>query len=352
LAEGIRLSYQTWLAEHCHVLWTNNASTQPQIPVHASGKVRELPVMMFNQALAPLKRGRFYPAQVLNTDEELPGALFRVLELSSDYLRADFNHPFAGRKCKLGMETGSDRARGNARGNANAETLLNWVGIDTPLPDAEVDYSDTDAFTRDDDAPDSVFYTMPRRVMHIDNVCAERITAFYRNHLRARDTVLDLMAGWHSHLAGHTGDIIGLGMNAEEMADNPQLRSHVVHDLNATPRLALDDASFDVVVNTVSIEYLTQPLAVLKEAHRILKPGGKLLITFSNRLFPPKVIALWKQLHPVERLNWVAQLVHAAGFSEIQIRVERGLERDTADPYYPQLTEMDPVFGVSACKQG
>ena len=308
--------------------------------------------MMFNQALAPLKRGRFYPAQVLNTDEELPGALFRVLELSSDYLRADFNHPFAGRKCKLGMETGSDRARGNARGNANAETLLNWVGIDTPLPDAEVDYSDTDAFTRDDDAPDSVFYTMPRRVMHIDNVCAERITAFYRNHLRARDTVLDLMAGWHSHLAGHTGDIIGLGMNAEEMADNPQLRSHVVHDLNATPRLALDDASFDVVVNTVSIEYLTQPLAVLKEAHRILKPGGKLLITFSNRLFPPKVIALWKQLHPVERLNWVAQLVHQAGFSEIQTRMERGLERDTADTYYPQLTEMDPMFGVSACKQG
>jgi len=303
---------------------------------------------MFNQALAPLKRGRFYPAGVLNTDEQLPGTLFRVLELSSDYLRADFNHPLAGRKCKLGMETGSD----HARGNANPEALLNWAGIDTPLPDGEVDYSDTYAFTRDDDAPDSVFYTTPRRVMHIDTVCAKRITAFYRNHLRAGDTVLDLMAGWHSHLAGHAGDIIGLGMNAEEMADNPQLRSHVVHDLNATPRLALDDASFDVVVNTVSIEYLTQPLAVLKEAQRIIKPGGKLLITFSNRFFPPKVIALWKQLHPVERLNWVAQLVHAAGFSEIQTRVERGLERDTADPYYPQLAEMDPVFGLSAYKQG
>jgi SAM-dependent methyltransferase len=348
LAEGIRLSYQTWLAEHCHVLWTSNASPQPQIPAHASGKVRELPVMMFNQALAPLKRGRFYPARVLNSDEQLPGALFRVLELSSDSLRADFNHPLAGRKCKLGMATGSDRARGNA----NPEALLNWAGIDTPLPAGEVDYSDTYAFTRDDDAPDSVFYTTPRRVMHIDNVCAERITAFYRNHLRARDTVLDLMAGWHSHLADHAGDIIGLGMNAEEMADNPQLRSHVVHDLNATPRLALDDASFDVVVNTVSIEYLTQPLAVLHELRRILKPGGKLLITFSNRFFPPKVIALWKQLHPVERLNWVAQLVHQAGFSEIQTRMERGLERDTADTYYPQLTEMDPMFGVSACKQG
>lgn len=304
--------------------------------------------MMFNQALAPLKRGRFYPAQVLNTDEQLPGPLFRVLELGSVYFRADFNHPLAGLKCKLGMETGSNRARGNA----NPEALLNWAGIDTPLPDGEVDYRDTNAFARDDDAPDSVFYSTPRRVMHIDNVCAEQITAFYRNHLRAGDTVLDLMAGWHSHLAGHAGDIIGLGMNAEEMADNPQLCSHVVHDLNAAPRLALDDASFDVVVNTVSIEYLTQPLAVLKEAQRILKPGGKLLITFSNRFFPPKVIALWKQLHPVERLNWVSQLVHEAGFSEIQTRVERGLERDTADPYYPQLTEMDPMFGFSACKQG
>ena len=304
--------------------------------------------MMFNQALVPLKRGRFYPARVLNTDEQLAAALFRVVELSSDYLHADFNHPLAGRKCNLGMETGSDRARGNA----NPEALLNWAGIDTPLPDGEVDYSDSDAYTRDDDAPDSVFYTTPRRVMHIDNVCAERITAFYRNHLRARDTVLDLMAGWHSHLAGHAGDIIGLGMNAEEMAENPQLCTHVVHDLNTTPHLALVDASVDVVVNTVSIEYLTQPLAVLKQAHRILKPGGKLLITFSNRFFPSKVIALWKQLHPVERLNWLAQLVHAAGFSEIQTRVERGLERDSADPYYPQLTEMDPLFGVSACKQG
>jgi hypothetical protein len=347
LSDGIRLTYQSWLAEHSHVLWTNNTLPQPQIPGQASEEVREFPVVMFDQAIAPLKRGRFYPARVLNTDEQLAAALFRVVELGSDYLRADFNHPLAGRKCKVEMETGS----GRGRGNANPEALLNWAGMDTPLPDGEVDYSDSDAFARDDDAPDSVFYTMPRRVMHIDNVCAERITVFYRDHLRARDTVLDLMAGWHSHLAGHAGDIIGLGMNAEEMADNPQLRSHMVHDLNATPRLALDDASFDVVVNTVSIEYLTQPLAVLKQAHRILKPGGKLLITFSNRFFPPKVIALWKQLHPVERLNWLAQLVHAAGFSEIQTRVERGLERDTTDPYYPQLTEMDPLFGISACKQ-
>jgi SAM-dependent methyltransferase len=170
--------------------------------------------------------------------------------------------------------------------------------------------------------------------------------------LGAEDAVLDLMAGWRSHLAGHAGRITGLGMNEEEMADNPQLQSYVVHDLNATPRLPFEAQRFAAVVNTVSIEYLTQPLAVLQEVRRVLKPGGKVLISFSNRFFPPKAMALWKRLHPVERVNWVAQTLHAAGFAEIQTRGERGLKRDTTDRYYPQLKEMDPMFGLVACKPG
>jgi ubiquinone/menaquinone biosynthesis C-methylase UbiE len=187
-------------------------------------------------------------------------------------------------------------------------------------------------------------------VMHMDSVCAERIAAFYRAHLGPEEAVLDLMASWRSHLAGHGGRITGLGMNEDELADNPQLRSYVVHDLNATPQLPFEAASFAAVVNTVSIEYLTQPLTVLQEVQRILAPGGKVLITFSNRFFPPKAIALWKRLHPAERVNWVAQLLHTAGFAEIQIRVERGLKRDTADRYFPQLKEMDPMFALVARK--
>ena len=44
----------------------------------------------------------------------------------------------------------------------------------------------------------------------------------------------------------------------------------------------------DLVVNTVSIEYLTAPGAVIASVFAKLKPGGVLAVTFSNRFFPSK----------------------------------------------------------------
>lgn len=105
-------------------------------------------------------------------------------------------------------------------------------------------------------------------------------------------------------------------MNAAEMADNAQLDARIVHDLNHDPTLPFADASFDTIVNTVSFEYLTQPMVVLAELRRVLKPGGRLIVTFSNRYFPPKAIHLWKNLHPTERLGWVAQCLLNAGFGD------------------------------------
>jgi SAM-dependent methyltransferase len=310
--------------------------------VYASDMVRVYPVTQFNQSLAPLKLGRFYPARILNTDETMPGQLLRVVQLDDKQFTADFNHPLAGVECMFTTLPGINLP---ALPGRTAE-LLAWAGIDVPLPEGAVDYSDADAFARDDESPDPEFYTTPRKLMHVDGVCAERIQAFYRDNIPAAAKVLDLMAAWHSYLVGFTGEIVGLGMNAEEMDDNPVMQSHVVHDLNADPGLPFDEASFDAVVNSVSIEYLTQPQVVLADVCRVLRPGGKLLITFSTRFFPPKAIRLWKLLHPVERLNWVAQMMHAAGFSDISTIVERGLERDTGDHYFPRLKEMDPVFGV------
>lgn len=346
MAEGICLSYRSWLAEHRHVLWIENTASLPQVPEPVDEAVRVYPIAMFNQALAPLQRGRFYPARILNSNESLPGPLMRVIDLDDNQFTADFNHPLAGRECTFCSET----CISHAAVSGEPAELLSWAGIDTPLADDEVDYADSGALARDDETADAGFYTTPRKLLHVDGVCAGRIAAFYAEHLTAADRVLDLMAGWRSQLDDFAGDVNGLGMNAEEMADNPALQSCLVHDLNASPIVPFADASFAAAVNTVSIEYLTRPLAVLEEVKRILKPGGKLLITFSNRFFPPKAVALWKYLHPAERLNWVAQTVHAAGFTDIKTRVERGLQRDTADPYYPQLREMDPLFAIVADK--
>ena len=70
------------------------------------------------------------------------------------------------------------------------------------------------------------------------------------------------------------------------------------------------------------------------------------MIIFSNRFFPTKAIALWRYLHPMERLGWVLQRVAAAGFVELISHVERGLPRPAEDRYAAQLPESDPLFAV------
>ena len=86
--------------------------------------------------------------------------------------------------------------------------------------------------------------------------------------------VLDLCSSWVSHFPADDGvrfgRVAGLGMNAEELAANRQLSEWVVRDLNKQPVLPYADDSFDAVTCTVSIDYLTQPLSVMREVARVL----------------------------------------------------------------------------------
>ena len=47
-------------------------------------------------------------------------------------------------------------------------------------------------------------------------------------------------------------------------------------------------ACWQVVTNAVSVDYLSKPMEVFREMHRVLKPGGKAIMSFSNRCFPTK----------------------------------------------------------------
>jgi SAM-dependent methyltransferase len=38
-----------------------------------------------------------------------------------------------------------------------------------------------------------------------------------------------------------------------------------------------------------------KPYEVFREAARILKPGGLLLVLYSNRMFPGKAVKVWKE---------------------------------------------------------
>src|SRR2546429_4044530 len=103
------------------------------------------------------------------------------------------------------------------------------------------------AFERDDDAPDDRFYALARKVVHIDDGAIAALGRLYAEVLPKGGRLLDLMSSWRSHLPDGfpTREVIGLGMNAEEMADNPQLTRHVVHDVNRDPHLPFEAEAFD-----------------------------------------------------------------------------------------------------------
>ena len=81
------------------------------------------------------------------------------------------------------------------------------------------------AYAREDESSDDHFYSFPRRVVHIDDGAIAALGLLYADVLPSGGRLLDLMSSWRSHLPPgfNAREVVGLGMNAEEMADNPQL---------------------------------------------------------------------------------------------------------------------------------
>ena len=171
---------------------------------------------------------------------------------------------------------------------------------------------------RQDETPDAQFYADPRLVAHIDEQAIATVTALYHTLLAPLSPdgrVLDLMSSRYSHLPTDVAlaEIVGLGMNADELAENPQLTSWTVHDLNQEPNLPFEDESFDAVVNTVSVQYLLQPTAVFRDVARILKPGAPSIVVFSNRMFPTKAIRAWRARDDQGHIALVTRYFAASG---------------------------------------
>ena len=169
------------------------------------------------------------------------------------------------------------------------------------------------AFRRQDESADARFYQQPRFVTHIDEGAIAAVSQVYRETLPVGGAVLDLMSSWVSHLPPEVQyrRVVGLGMNSAELAANPRLDSFHVHDLNVDPTLPFAVSEFDAATICVSIDYLTQPSAVLKEVARVVRPGGPLVITFSDRCFPTKAVLAWISSNDTGRKrlvqDWLAE---------------------------------------------
>ena len=190
------------------------------------------------------------------------------------------------------------------------------------------------AFTKIDGDEDELFYEEPRLVYHIDDKAVAALTDFYRAVLPQGGVLLDLMSSWVSHLPPETqyAEVIGLGMNAAELAANPRLARWFVQNLNRDPSLLLEDGSIDAAMICVSVQYLEDPVAVLSEAARVLRPGGPIVISFSNRCFWTKAVAIWRALGDDGHAALVERYLRAAGFAEIETHRLAEWVEDQSDP--------------------
>lgn len=211
-------------------------------------------------------------------------------------------------------------------------------------------------FVREDESDDSGFYARDRFVEHLDAVALATVEKVVDTLLvERRPAVLDLMAGWNSHVPGglEPSEVVGLGLNRNELAANRALTEYVIHDLNRDPRLPFDAARFDAVLNTVSVDYMTRPVEVFRDVARVLKPGGIFLVVFSNRMFPRKAVKIWRQSGEAERVLLVQDFFRAAGgFEETRLFVSRGLPRPRDDKYAAAGIPSDPVYAVYADRAG
>lgn len=297
--------------------------------------------------------GRFYPGAFLTGAPRLPPgppSAFRVTAIAPDGAMAvDFNHPLAGLALDLDLRVLDRAPSGEPPADLGRAAVANGPGMQARWRGQPTDFHSGNPYARADSRPDGVFYAAPRKVHHLDDTARARIAHLHCRLLPEGGDVLDLMSSWTSHLDAGPGmcRVAGLGMNAEELAANPMLDERVVQDLNVHVRLPWPEGQFDAVLCTVSVEYLVRPVEVFREVRRVLRPGGLFVVTFSNRWFPPKAIALWSELHEFERMGWVLELfLEAGGFGSLQTWSLRGLPRPAGDPYAGQLVTSDPVYAV------
>ena len=199
-----------------------------------------------------------------------------------------------------------------------------------------------EAFAKQDPSEDALFYAPVRLVTHIDDAAIAAVRDRYAEAIAPGSTVLDLMSSWVSHLPNDLplGEVVGHGMNADELAANPRLDRWFVQDLNRDPVLPLADGAFDAVLCCVSVQYLQRPYELFAEVARVLRPGGRVLVSYANRCFPTKAVLVWHRLDMAGRAALVRSYLDRAGLT------------GTTAAVLADGRSGDPLVMIEGCKPG
>src|SRR5262245_51065096 len=83
---------------------------------------------------------------------------------------------------------------------AQAQARGIYTARSEAMTETHGDAASRDAFAREDESPDELFYSFPRRVVHIDDGAIAALGRLYAEVLPSGGRLLDLMSSWRSHL--------------------------------------------------------------------------------------------------------------------------------------------------------
>ncbi|MCJ1413216.1 hypothetical protein MMC19_007320 [Ptychographa xylographoides] len=193
-------------------------------------------------------------------------------------------------------------------------------------------------FQREDEDPDTDFYSSPRYVAHIDDNAISLLRDYYAHNLPQQGRILDFCSSWISHFPkelevkavqtareeekpdGGAGlEVVGMGINEKELAANPILSERILQDLNISPTIPESMAILDAATCVVSIDYLIHPRQVLEGLRRKMRKGGMVHLIISNRCFPTKAVGRWLRVGEQEKLQMVGDYLWWSGWRDVEV---------------------------------
>ena len=164
-----------------------------------------------------------------------------------------------------------------------------------------------------------------RRKMMPDNT---RRYQFMKKIIPKKSRVLEIGSGhgFFLEIMKTNGfDIIGYDISKEKRKYSKKITDVPVYDININEKIPADN-KFDIVVLFHTLEHITDPITLLKNIKKLLKPKGKILIEVPNSDdFHLKLNKFYKEFY-WERAhihyfnpNKLKYVIHKSGFKNIRI---------------------------------
>ncbi len=168
-----------------------------------------------------------------------------------------------------------------------------------------------------------------------DRIWARYIQASTRETLkrldpRPGDRVLDVGCGTGAFLAALTSGHDDIHVAGVDLSDKmlgkarAKLESSVDLRLGDAEDLPFDDGAFDIVTSVSMFHYLRDPGLALREARRVLRPGGRIVIAdwchdYLSCRFLDLFLRLFNRAHfHTYRMDELKSVLQQAGFGDVQ----------------------------------